>query len=52
MKEELGGAEWLDSLDERIEEFREHVPDEVRQWYADPSKAVYVMRNILGILLP
>ncbi len=47
VKKELGGAEWLDSLDERIEESREDVPDEVQQWYADRAKAVYVMRDIL-----
>ncbi len=49
VKKRFGGAEWLDSLNEKIEAFREDVPDEVRQWYDDPAKAVYLQALLTEI---
>jgi RNA polymerase sigma-70 factor (ECF subfamily) len=35
-------ATYLESLDERIEAFREDIPAEVQEWFDEPDKAVYL----------
>jgi RNA polymerase sigma-70 factor (ECF subfamily) len=49
VKRKIGDEASLDSLEERIDALREEVPDEVRQWYSDPSKAIYLQALLAEI---
>jgi RNA polymerase sigma-70 factor (ECF subfamily) len=42
VKRKIGDAASLDKLDERILAMADEIPDEVRSWFADPSKAALV----------
>ncbi len=42
VKRKIGDAASLDALEDRIQAMADEVPDEVRSWFADPSKAVFV----------
>jgi RNA polymerase sigma-70 factor, ECF subfamily len=42
VRRKIGNEASIDKLEEDIESFREDVPEEVRQWIADPAKAAYM----------
>jgi RNA polymerase sigma-70 factor (ECF subfamily) len=42
VKRKIGDAASLDALEDRIQAMADEVPDEVRSWFSDPSKATFV----------
>ncbi len=49
VKRKIGDEASLDSLEERIEAMRDEVPDEVRQWFSDPSKSLFLQALLAEI---
>lgn len=41
LKNKLNKA-YVESLDEKIEMFRDEIPEEVQEWYSNPEKSVYI----------
>jgi RNA polymerase sigma-70 factor (ECF subfamily) len=48
-KRKIGNEVSLDNLEQSIEAMRGNIPDEVRQWFADPSQAVLVQSLLAEI---
>lgn len=46
LKKKMSKA-YVESLDEKIEMFKDEIPAEVQEWYNDPEKAVYIS-ELLG----
>jgi RNA polymerase sigma factor (sigma-70 family) len=49
VKRKIGDAASLDALEERIDAMADEVPDEVRSWFSDPSKAAFVQALLTEI---
>lgn len=48
LKKKLSRA-YIESLDEKVELFKDDIPAEIQEWYGDPEKAVYIKELLAEI---